>query len=474
MNQFEDEAAFFRRTDGIIQAVEASAAAKRIVVFSEKELAEAFVASKAGNVLYCHDGQPSWLIWTGSHWERDKTAAPFDMVASFCKSVAATCNDYKIRKQVGGSRFCRGVEIFAQADRSVAVSCDAFDQDPWLLGTPGGTIDLRVGQLRAADPADRITRVTAVTPAPAGAPSPQWENFLHEATGGDRELRDFLQRYAGYGLTGLTTEQCLLFVFGLGGNGKGVFANVTRRLMGAYATVAAMSTFVSKAFEAHLEELASLDGARLVTASETEDGRNWDEVRVKQLTGGDTIRARFMRSNSYAFKPGFKLLFIGNSTPNLAHLDDAWRRRFHLAEFDHKPANPDPHLEDRLIDEEGPQILRWAIDGCLRWQEDGLRPPASVKAATAEYFAEQDVFGAWLSERCDVEPDNPHKKESSARLYESWCIYAHGRQQKPGTPQSFGREMRRKGLLSKKIRAVGGKGYEGVQLKTVETEWGGQ
>jgi putative DNA primase/helicase len=200
-----------------------------------------------------------------------------------------------------------------------------------------------------------------------------------------------------------------------------------------------------------------------VTASETEEGRTWDEVKVKQLTGGDDIRTRFMRENSFTVRPNFKLLFVGNSTPNMAHLDDAWRRRFHLAEFNHKPANPDMDLELKLEDEY-PAILSWMIDGCIEWQQIGLHPPASVIKTTQEYFSEQDVFGAWLREQCDVEPGNLQKKEKSARLYESWCSYAKTHQHEPGTVKGFSASMKRKGLHPKPIKALKSRGYEGIQL----------
>jgi putative DNA primase/helicase len=257
-------------------------------------------------------------------------------------------------------------------------------------------------------------------------------------------------------------------VSGLGGNGKGVFVNTVRRLMGTYSTVAAITTFTTKAFDAHPEELASLQGARLVTASETEEGRSWDEVKIKQLTGGDTIRCRFMAKNSFTYKPKFKLLFIGNNTPHLGHLDDAWRRRFHLAEFNHKPIVVDTGLETTL-ESEWPAILRWMIEGCLEWQEGGLRPPASVVETTNQYFDEQDVFGAWLKECCDVEPGNPHKREPSEKLFNSWSTFARSRQHETGTTTSFARHMKRHGLQPKQIKSFNGKGYVGIQIKQSKT-----
>jgi putative DNA primase/helicase len=454
---------FESRWDQKVREVEAEAAVASVKEITEDAIAKAFIDANAGHRLYCHTGQPQWFYWNHTHWQADETRQVFDELREFTRAACARVSK-KEGRAGGGARFCSGAEKFCQADRRVAITADRFDQHDWLLGTPGGVVDLRTGEIHPARPDDYITRQTAVAPAPPGTPCPQWSRFIEEATGGDAELAGFLKRYAGYALTGLTNEQCLLFVSGLGGNGKGVFTNTLRRIVGTYATVAAMTTFVSRAYDAHPEELASLAGARLVTASETEEGRKWDEVKIKQLTGGDTIRSRFMGKNSFTYRPAFKLLFIGNSTPNLGHLDDAWRRRFHLAEFNHKPAIPDTNLESNL-EAEWPAILEWCIQGCLEWQESGLRPPASVVETTKRYFEEQDVFGTWLRERCEVEPGNPYKKESSAKLFESWTAFARSRQHEPGTMKGFGRDMNRHSLHSKQIKIFNGKGYEGIKLK---------
>jgi putative DNA primase/helicase len=454
---------FDTRLDRMTREVEAEAAVKFVKEITEDALARAFIDAHAGRLLYRHDGQPGWLLWRNTYWGQDLSREVFDMLREFVRAACARKNK-KGRGPGGGSRFCLGIERFCQADRRVAVTADRFDQNDWLLGTPGGVVDLRSGEIRPASPDDYITRQTAVAPALRGTPCPLWDRFLDEATGGDIELIGFLRRFAGYALSGLTTEQCLLFIAGLGGNGKSVLINTIKKIMGTYATVAAMATFTSRFNDAHPEELASLDGARLVVASETKVGKQWDEVRIKSLTGGDTVRAHFMRQDSFTFTPKFKLMFVGNSTPELSHLDEAMRRRFHLAEFNHTPANPDKDLELKL-EGEWPPILRWMIDGNLEWQEFGLRPPASVAETTRKYFDEQDVFGQWLKEHCDIEPGNPHKKEASARLYENWCAFARARQHEPGTMTGFGWAMRRHGLHSKQVKIFAGKGYEGVQLK---------
>ena len=220
-----------------------------------------------------------------------------------------------------------------------------------------------------------------------------------ETTGDDEGLIRFEQQFAGYCLTGSIKEHALFFGFGPGGNGKGTFVNTLAGVMGMYATTAAMDTFTASYLDKHPTEIAMLHGARMVTASETEEGRTWAENRIKQITGGDPITARFIRQDFFTFKPAFKLMLIGNHKPNLRNVDEAARRRFNIVPFTRTPAVKDLDLEEKLK-QEWPAILRWMIDGCLDWRDNGLVRPASVREATDDYFASQDILGQFLAEEC--------------------------------------------------------------------------
>jgi putative DNA primase/helicase len=208
-------------------------------------------------------------------------------------------------------------------------------------------------------PINMITKITAVAPADK-ASCPLWLHFLDEATGGDPELTRLLQQWFGYCLTGSTQEHALMFIHGDGGNGKSVFLNTVAGIMGDYAVTAPMDAFTISTGDRHPADLAMLRGARLVAASETEQGRSWAESRIKQLTGGDPISARFMCRDWFTFKPSFKLTIVGNHAPMLTSVDDAMRRRINIVPFTHKPAHPDPTLESKLR-KERPSILRWAM-----------------------------------------------------------------------------------------------------------------
>ena len=228
-----------------------------------------------------------------------------------------------------------------------------------------------------------------------------------------------------------------VFVYGPGGNGKSVFLNTLVNILGDYACTSAMDTFTASGNDRHPTDLAMLKGSRLVSVSETEEGRAWAESRIKQLTGGDKISARFMRQDFFEYLPQFKLLIVGNHKPVLRNVDDAARRRFNIIPFIHKPATPDRQLEQKLR-AEYPAILRWMVDGCLSWQKDGLVKPAVVRQATQAYFDDQDLFGQWIEECCQV---GRGEWETTAKLYASWKAYADINGVHPGSIKSFSANM---------------------------------
>lgn len=428
-------------------------------IVTEDSAALQFAEIHADRLLYCHD-TGAWFEWDGAAWRQNRVNVAFQWARELARDLSAN-EDAKARYLLNRTSFAKGVERFAQSDPAFAVTADRWDRDHWLLGTPGGTVELKTGTLRPARPADGITKLTAITPA-ATADCPIWLTFLSQATGDDADLVRFLRQWCGYSLTGLTREHALVFVYGPGGNGKSVFLNVAMSILSAYAKAAAMDTFTASKGDKHPTDMAMLRGARLVTASETEEGHAWAEARIKALTGGDPVTARFMHKNFFTFTPSFKLTIVGNHQPELRNVDDAARRRFNIVPFTRKPAVPDRHLEDKLK-AEWPGILRWMIDGCLDWQEHGLVRPASVVSATADYFAEQDLFRQWLADECEIEAGNDFKWETTAELFTSWSIYARAAGEPAGSTKSFAPAMRRNGVRQRRGNKV--RGWEGIRLK---------
>jgi putative DNA primase/helicase len=400
---------------------------------SEDGIATEFTNRYAERFLFDHE-VGAWFEWDGSSWRRDSTKSAFHALREIARSIPCATNT--VRK----ASTAKGAERMAQADPRHAVTRQVWDRDPFLLGTPVGTVNLRTGVLGAASRADRITKVTSVAPR-VGRPE-TWLRFLTEATGGDEEFLAFLQKVCGYILTGDTREQALWFIYGAGKNGKSVFVNTLQAIAGEYGVNAAMETFTATKGHRHPTDLAMLEGARLVTASETERDKAWDETRIKQLTGGDAITARYMRENFFTFRPTFKLLIVGNHRPALRSVDEATRRRFNIVPFTRTPARPDPFLEKRLV-REHPEILQWMIDGCLRWQLEGLSAPSAVAAATAAYFDEQDSVAQWMEQCCLIQND---LSETVTRLFESWTNFCLANGHPPGGVKSLGEALEKRGL----------------------------
>lgn len=406
-----------------------------------------------------------WLQWDGNRWAPDETGRVLEFIGTVARELGVGAKDKGDRRRMGSSGIRRSVSDYMSTAPGVATGIEEFDADPWVLNTPHGMVDLRTGRLQPADPARLFTRCTAVAPD-STMPIPIFLRFLDEATGGDAELQTYLQRLAGYALTGSTREHVLAFLWGPGGNGKGVFLNTLVRLLGSYAAVAAMDTFTSSRYDRHPAELAALFGARLVTAQETQEGRSWDEARVKSITGGDPITARFMRENFFTYTPQFKLLFAGNHKPHISNLDDAMRRRFHLVPFTQTPAERDVDLPERLV-AEYPGILAWAVAGCLAWQQEGLVPAYIIRQATEAYFVDEDSLGRWLND-C-TEPQDKAFVETR-ELWASWQLWCAEKRERVGSERDFVSRLLNRGYEKATHPKTRRHGVRDVKLKTTVTD----
>lgn len=409
--------------------------------FTDESLALLFADRHRDDLRYVAKWS-TWFRWDGKRWAADDTLLAFEKARLVCRESASACNHKKTASSIASAKTVAAVERLARCDRRLAATTDLWDQNPLLLNTPAGVFDLATGDLGPHRPSDHLTKITSVA-ATAGE-CPLFQNFLHRITGGDIDLQAFLQRMFGYAATGSTKEHALFFGHGDGANGKSVLLNTVMNIMGDYARAAPIETFTLSFGDRHPTELAGLRGARLVTATETEEGRQWAEARIKQLTGGDKIAARFMRQDFFEFTPAFKLIIAGNHRPGLRSVDAAIRRRFHLVPFSVTipPVERDPDLPEKLK-AEWPAILRWIIDGCLEWQAEGLRPPHAVTAATDAYLEQQDAMSAWLSESCALDDS---ARETAKTLFSSWSKWAHAAGVLPGKRTAFLDSLRKKGF----------------------------
>ncbi len=400
-----------------------------------------------------------WLVWDGQRWRTEDTLAATDLIRSVCRQTAVRADNPKVAAKLASASTVGGVERLARADRRHAATTDEWDADPWLLNTPGGVVDLTTGRKRPNDRADRMTKITTATPA---GDCPQWRAFLSDVTGGNVELQTYLQRMVGYCLTGVTSAHALFFLYGTGANGKSVFANVISTILGDYATAASMDTFVETRGDRHPTDLAGLRGARFVTAIETEQGRRLNESKVKAITGGDKISARFMHKDFFEFFPQFKPVIVGNHKPAIRNIDEAMKRRMHMIPLTVTipPEKRDGRLTEKLLAERD-GILAWAVNGCLAWQLEGLNPPACVRAATEEYFEAEDALGRWLDERCVREVN---AKSLTAELFNDWKQWAEAAGEFIGSQRRFSDLLITRGI-EKWRNSVGVRGFQGVGLK---------
>ncbi len=223
-----------------------------------------------------------------------------------------------------------------------------------------------------------------------------------------------------------------------------------------------MEAFIATGSERHPTDLAGLRGARLVTAIETEEGRRWAESKIKALTGGDKISARFMRQDFFEFVPQFKLVIAGNHKPGLRSVDEAIRRRMNLVPF--TVTIPREERDEGLAEKlkvEWSGILQWLIDGCLDWQTEQLSAPAAVRSATDEYLEDEDAIAAWVSDCCITKAGFT---TSTAELFGSWQAWADKSGEFVGTMKRFAQALSARGFVRKKLGHEKRAGFEGIGL----------
>lgn len=424
--------------------------------FSEEALALTFADRHAGELRYVALWN-KWLHYGDGRWQFDETLNTYSLARALCREMAAASNK---GKTIANAKTRANVISLAREDRRLAATVDQWDRDLWLLNTPGGVIDLRTGKLQPHRIDDYMTKVTAVTATSIGE-CPKWKEFLATITNNDVELQSYIQRVLGYSLTGLTNEHALFFLYGTGSNGKGVLINTVAGILQDYHKTASQETFTVSLNERHPTELAALRGARLVTVSETEAGKRWSESRIKTLTGGDIIPARFMRQDFFEYTPQFKLMIAGNHRPGLRAVNEAIRRRVNMLPFEVtiKEAQRDKDLAEKLK-VEWPGILAWMIEGCLEWQRIGLRPPNKVTEATAEYLQTEDRLGRWLDECCEFDVN---AWTSSTTLFMSWMRWTELNGEKTGSQTQLSTDLKEAGYTLE--RRMAGNGFAGLRLK---------
>jgi len=391
---------------------------------SEDGHSQLLIAEYGTELRYCPE-MGRWLHWDGYRWHREPAGG--GIAREFAKAVARSYPDdngwgtHKKRSLANaGISACLSL---AETDFRVGVSIDSLDARPWELNTPGGIVDLRTGQLRPPDPRALHTRSTLVAPDP-GADQGPWLDFLSTTFSGDLEVIGFIQRLMGYACVGAVREAILPVFYGQGANGKTVLLETVQAILGDYATVAPQRFLVQGPGQ-HATEIAALAGARLVIASETNEGERFDEAKVKILTGGDRIKARFMRQDEFTFTPSHLLVMMTNHRPEVGSGGTSFWRRVREVPFTNviPEHRRDPELKERLVDRHGPAIMAWLAAGAAEYARIGLREPEGVRVATQAYEASTDTVGRFVDDMV-ILGGGEAVKINYARVreaYETWC-----------------------------------------------------
>ncbi|MDQ3318428.1 MAG: phage/plasmid primase, P4 family, partial [Actinomycetota bacterium] len=430
--------------------------------------AERFAARHGEGVRYCYPWR-KWLVWTGARWERDDAGRIHQLAKETVRAIYREASDAEdedrrkaLAKHASASESETRIRAMVELSKSERpISPDALDADPWLLNTKNGTIDLRTGELREHRREDLITKLAPVEYDPNAA-APALEAFLERVLPGE-ELRGFVQRAAGYSATGDTSEQCMFIHHGPGANGKSTFQEAVSAALGDYAMRTPTETLLVKRAGGVPNDVARLKGARFVTASETEEGRRLAESLVKDLTGQDTISARFMWAEWFDFKPTHALHLSTNHKPEIRGTDAAIWRRIRLIPWavTIPAAEQDKKLPEKLRGEL-PGVLAWIVSGCSEWLREGLRAPEEVRQATKAYRAEMDVLAAFLADCCQRGED---KEAFAGDLWGAWKRWCEETGEQVGTQKRFGGQLAERGFLNHRDSRTGRKVWSGVSLR---------
>ncbi len=375
-----------------------------------------------------------WLYWDERRWHSDLGNVIFSAIDKAVDSMGAEMKYYEqqededmakaFQKHVKYSRSHKGKEqLKKEAEHRLPIMPHQLDKHKMAFNVPNGILSLKTGELMPHDPKWLITKVSFVEYSD-NADCPQWRKFLDEIFGGDKELIRYIQKAVGYSMTGQTGEQCVFFLYGTGRNGKSTFLDVIRDIMGDYAANIQPETIMVKHSQGNAinSDIARLKGARFVTSVEPNEGMRINEGLLKQITGDDVVTARKLYGDEFEFKPEFKLWMATNHKPIIRGTDTGIWRRIHMIPF--TVQIPEGKVDRKLkykLEREYPAILRWAVEGCLLWQQEGLFMPKAVLEQVREYRREMDVVSAFIEDRCEVGEGYYVKSSELYAAYFAWC-----------------------------------------------------
>lgn len=427
------------------------------------------IAAIYGDRLRFNHCRGHWLIWKDGHWSEDAPEV-FLMAKAAARarlrgadkngtpearaSAAKWATDSESRY-----RLVAALEL-AKNEAPISDAGDEWDSEPFLLCVGNGIVDLHTGKLRNEHPEDRVTLHTKIVFDPS-AKCPRFEQFLQEVFLQNEEMIRFVQKAIGYSLTGDVREDCLFLCYGTGANGKSTLLETMRYVLGAYAHNLLFSAFELAARSGIPNDIATLVSRRFVTAAETNENVQFNEARIKALTGGDKVTARFLYKEQFDFDPTAKFWLAFNHKPRVTDDSHGFWRRIRLIPFLAMFNGPqdDKTLRTKLRGEAS-GILAWAVQGCLLWQNEGLGMPVAVRQATAHYRSESDPLAAFFADRYELCSDGFVESATLLRDYVTWAEETGEMQL---DPRAFATRLRARGLVNTRVGHLRKRGWRGLR-----------
>lgn len=429
---------------------------------TEAGMARALVANHGDAIRYCPQ-RGKWLTWDGHRWDWDDAEQHRELILALADRMPNDKEWGQFHRRAMSSAGVTGIARLAQHNQRVVAHFDDLDSNAWEINTPGGIVDLRTGTVRDPDPAALHTRSTSC-PVDLAADTGRWLEFLADTFGDNPELISYLRRLVGYSAVGLVGPHVLPFCHGSGGNGKGVFLEALAGVLGDYATTAPVGFLMAQAHAGHETEIARLAGARMVICSEVNEDDRFDEAKVKMLTGGDSLTARFMRQDHFTFTPTHQLWLMGNHQPAVRSGGRSFWRRLRLIPFEHEVPEEKivDDLQGILVRDHGPALLAWIVAGAAQYHATGLQEPDSVKAATAEYAHDQDSVAKFVQECCHV-GGGKQVTIKTAKVREAYEQFCYGEGETPVSPKALGIALEKRfGVL--RLRTPAARMYGNLSL----------
>lgn len=401
-----------------------------------------------------------WLVWDGRRWAVDDKQVQIQARAKeTAGSIYGEVRDaldkdatFKHAKRSQSKGAIEAMMWLARSEPGIPARLTDFDANGWLFNVANGTVNLRTGELQEHRREDLISNLSEIA-FDSGAVCELWDGFLWRVTAKNDELYAYLRRFVGYLLVGDTSEQALHFLYGLGANGKSVFCEVLMRLLGEYSVAVSPDLIMLKRHGSIPNDVARLRGVRAALMNETTQGARFDEAKLKDLTGGDTLSARFLHQEFFDFQPTHRIVIRGNHKPAINGTDEGIWRRLRLVPF--TVTIPEDERDQHLLAKlqaELPGILNWAIAGCLEWQRDGLKPPGIITDAVRAYREESDTLGRFIDERCAVRKLAELKSSMFLQRYRD---YAERAGERSISHKELPAEMQRRGFEWKRTKAGG-------------------